>query len=89
MSRSRWRETFFGFAIGFGVGAALGVLFAPQSGEDMRDYLAEGAKDAVDGAMATGRKFTRRAKRAVDDVTEHVKDSAEVVERAYTQAKGA
>jgi gas vesicle protein len=89
MGRSRWRETFIGFAIGFGVGAALGVLFAPQSGEEMRDYLAEGAKDAVDGAMATGRKFTRRAKRAVDDVAEHVKDAAEVVEQAYTQAKGA
>jgi gas vesicle protein len=89
MSRNRWRETFVGFAIGLGAGAALGVLFAPRSGEEIRDHLSGGTRDAVDDAMAAGRKFTRRAKRAVDEVAEHVKDVSEVAERAFTQAKGA
>jgi gas vesicle protein len=88
MSRTRWPETFVGFVIGLGVGATLGVLFAPRSGEEMRDHLSGGARDAVDDAMAAGRKFTRRAKRAVDEVAEHVKDATEVAEQAFTRARG-
>ena len=34
--RNAWPQVFSAFAIGLGAGAALGVLFAPQSGEDTR-----------------------------------------------------
>jgi gas vesicle protein len=88
------------FAVGLGVGAALGILFAPRSGEETRDYLVGGAqdvadnllttaRDAADDAFSRGRKFTRRAKQTLDDVAEQVKGAADEGERAYTRAKGA
>src|SRR5215469_10466652 len=33
------------FLVGLGVGALMGVLFAPKSGEETRDYLAKRADD--------------------------------------------
>ena len=39
MRKSDWSSIITGIAIGIGIGAALGILFAPQSGEDTREYL--------------------------------------------------
>jgi gas vesicle protein len=80
---------FVGFAVGLGIGAALGVLFAPKSGQETREYLAEGAKDAIDDAVATSRKFKTRARQAVNDVAERVLDATNAGEQAYTRAKTA
>jgi gas vesicle protein len=100
MRKMRWQETASAFVIGIGVGAALGILFAPQSGEDTRDQLADGAQDTLDEAVSSGRKWIRRAKRNVDDatdyvkknvddVTDFVKDAAGEGQRAYREAKKA
>ncbi|HEY0701347.1 MAG TPA: YtxH domain-containing protein [Candidatus Acidoferrales bacterium] len=100
MSRNRWPETISAFVIGIGVGAALGVLFAPQSGEDTRDYLigtakdgldqaTDAARDSVDQLSATGRKWARRAQQTVDDARSTVQDAADQAEKAYRQAKNA
>jgi gas vesicle protein len=35
------------FLLGFGLGIAAGVLFAPQAGEDTREYLGSKANDSV------------------------------------------
>ena len=98
MSRNRWPEAISAFVIGVGVGAALGVLFAPQSGEDTRDYLMGTAQDGLDQAVGTardgvdqirrsGRKWARRAQQTADDVRSHVQDAAEQAEKAYRTAK--
>ena len=42
-AKHNWTESVSAFAVGVGVGAALGVLFAPRSGSDTRDYLVESA----------------------------------------------
>ena len=100
MRKLRWQETASAFVIGIGVGAALGILFAPQSGEDTRDQIAGGAQDTLDGAVSTGRKWVRRAPRSVDDATDYVKknvddatdyvkDAAGEGQRAYREAKKA
>jgi gas vesicle protein len=89
MEDQKLPQTLFGFAIGLGIGAALGILFAPKSGEETRQFLLEGATDALDDAVATGRKFTRRAKRTVKDVAERVVDATEGGEQAYRKAKTA
>jgi gas vesicle protein len=60
--RNNWTERASAFAIGLGVGAALGILLAPRSGNDTRNLVARRAKDSVDGAIAAGEalKETRK-----------------------------
>jgi gas vesicle protein len=82
-------HTFVGFAVGLGIGAALGVLFAPKSGEETREYLADGTMDAIDDVVTTGRKLRKRARQAVNDAAERVMDATTVGERAYVNAKNA
>lgn len=86
---NNWTHVFSAFAVGIGVGAALGVLFAPQSGEDTRDYLLQSAKDGVDGALAAGQRWTRRAQDGIDQAREQVRHATDVGERAFRDAKNA
>lgn len=58
--RSYWPSRAMGFLLGVGVGAGLGVLLAPQSGNETREAIRGKAVDAknkvVDAAsMATGK----------------------------------
>ena len=85
--RMRWTESISAFVVGLGVGAALGVLFAPRSGDDKREYIRSSAKDGVDRAVAAGQKLTRRAQEGIDDLKGRVQQAAEVGERAYREAK--
>ena len=60
------------FLVGLGVGALVGVLFAPKSGEDTRDYLAKKADEGRDYAQRKARELRERA----DDLIERGKDAA-------------
>jgi gas vesicle protein len=51
------------FLTGLGVGAALGVLLAPKSGEDIRQSIYEQANDVADRVRST----VRRGVRSVDE----------------------
>ena len=85
--RMRWTESISAFVVGLGVGAALGVLFAPRSGDDTREYILESAKDGVDGAVAAGHKLTQRAQQAIDEAKGRVRQAKEVGEQAFREAK--
>jgi gas vesicle protein len=82
-------QTFIGFSIGLGIGAALGILFAPKSGEETRGYLVKGARGVIDDAVTTGRTFTRRTRQAANDAAARVMNAAEAGEQAYAKAKSA
>lgn len=60
------------FLVGLGVGALVGVLFAPKSGEDTREYLSKRAEDGRDFAQRKARELRERA----DDLIEKSKDIA-------------
>ncbi len=60
------------FLVGLGVGALMGVLFAPKSGEDTREYLAKRADDGRDFAQKKARELRDRA----DDLIERSKEVA-------------
>jgi gas vesicle protein len=85
--RMRWTESISAFVVGLGVGAAFGVLFAPSSGDDTREYILESAKDGVDRAVAGGQKLTQRAQQGVDEAKGRVRRAKKVGEDAFREAK--
>jgi gas vesicle protein len=89
MSRNVWPQVVSAFAIGLGAGAALGVLFAPQSGDDTRGYLKDSAQGAVDDAVAQGRRAVRKARKSVSDVADFAGDVADTAETAFRDARNA
>lgn len=89
MRRNQFSSTALGFAVGIGVGAFLGLLLAPQSGEETRDYLLGGVRNVVDDAVATGLHATKRAREAVDEVTDRLKEATSAGQRVYSKAKDA
>jgi gas vesicle protein len=61
------------FLFGLGLGVGLGVLFAPMSGQETRDNIAERANDLASSARETfeqGRDRVRRGVSALRNVTE-------------------
>ena len=60
------------FLVGLGVGALMGVLFAPKSGEDKREYLAKRADDGREFAQKKAKELRERA----DELIERGKDVA-------------
>jgi gas vesicle protein len=87
MAGNGWQRTTSAFLIGLGVGASLGVLFAPKSGEETRDEIVGAVKEGVDGVIAQGNKLGRRAQKTLEDAKEHVKEAAEAGGHAYREAK--
>ena len=60
------------FLVGLGIGALVGILFAPKSGEETREYLAQKADEGRDYAQRKARELRERA----DDVLERGKNVA-------------
>ena len=87
MSRKDWPEIASAFAIGLGVGAILGLLLAPRSGEETRGLLREKAQEGMDEAVAQGKKVARKAQRAADSTKEFVNDAVEAGQGAYREAR--
>ena len=75
------------FLAGMGAGLALGVLFAPSSGEETRTYLADSARQGLDKAKAKGEEFSRRAQDAVARGKEAVTRGKEAVSETVESAK--
>jgi hypothetical protein len=60
------------FLVGLGVGALVGILFAPKSGEDTREFLSKKADEGRDYAQKKAKELRERA----DDLIERSKDAA-------------
>jgi len=60
------------FLVGIGIGALIGVLFAPKSGEETRDYLSKRADEGREFAQRKARELRERA----DELIERGKDVA-------------
>jgi gas vesicle protein len=60
------------FLVGLGVGALVGVLFAPKSGEETRELLSKKADEGRDYAQRKAKELRERA----DDLIERGKEVA-------------
>jgi gas vesicle protein len=89
--KNGWAETFSAFAVGVGVGTALGILFAPKAGEDLRSDLAGNAREGLDQAVSKGREWAGRAQKvagdAVDQAKSQVRDAVDEGGQAYREAR--
>jgi gas vesicle protein len=77
------------FLVGLGVGALVGVLFAPKSGEDTRDYLSKKADEGKDYAQRKARELRERADELIErskDVAVRKKDSLSAAVEAGREA---
>lgn len=78
------------FLAGVGFGALLGILFAPQSGEETRRMIAEKADESKDYLLQKGRdvkkqttEYIDRGKDAVARQKEHLTAAIEAGKQAY------
>jgi len=77
------------FLVGLGVGALVGVLFAPKSGEETRDFLAQKADEGKDFAQRKARELRERADELIErskDVATRKKDSITAAVEAGREA---
>ena len=89
MNRKQIPATIATFAVGAGLGAALALLFAPKSGEELRSDIADGVNDGVNQVRSTGKDLKRRAQRVVDMAKDQVQEAIDAGDNAYNQAKRA
>ena len=73
---SNWVEIIAAFSIGVGVGAALGILFAPKAGEELRGELYDNAREGLNQAVSKGREWAGRAQEVATDTIDKAKNQA-------------
>ena len=86
------------FIAGLGIGALAGILFAPKSGRETRQYLAERAEEGRDYLKQKGERIREQAGDYVDrgrgilnQQREHLSAAIEAGKQAYraeSQGKG-
>lgn len=77
-------RTTLAFLAGFGIGAGLATLFAPQSGEETREWIADTAERKFKMLRRKGRRSIRQLQGAVakgeETVTEVLRSGKEALE---------
>ena len=77
------------FLAGLGVGALIGILYAPKSGRETRDGLVSGAREGTEYLRDRTRQAAEQVGTLVDKGKEHVGDYVErgrdVVDRGRAQ----
>jgi gas vesicle protein len=77
------------FMVGLGVGALLGILFAPRSGEETREYLANKADEGREYAQRKARELRERAEDLLERSKEVVKNQKESISAAVDAGREA
>lgn len=77
------------FAFGMIAGATLGLLFAPEAGEEMRENLSTAVRKGVERATEQGSKWVQRAQDVASDAQNRASDYMEQARDVLDRAKGA
>jgi gas vesicle protein len=73
------------FVTGAMIGAAIAILYAPRSGKDARQYLADKSKETIGD---TGKNFVETSKEMFERGRQLVDDAADLFERGRKLVKG-
>ena len=77
------------FVVGFIAGTAAALLFAPQSGEETRDLVAQKARKGMRQGSKAVSEFAAKSADAVERAKQQAKDVIDTGKTAYAQAASA
>src|ERR1700731_3729273 len=77
------------FLVGLGIGALIGILFAPKSGEETREYLAEKADEGKEYAQRKARELRERAEDLIERSKEIMSKQKDSLSSAVEAGKDA
>lgn len=80
---------FLWFLAGLGVGAVVGVLYAPRSGDEMRDVIRSKAQEGTERARHHARKARQQANEWVDRGKDVLNQQKEQFRSAYEAGRQA
>jgi len=80
---------FLWFLTGLGIGAAIGVLYAPKSGRETRDTLLEKAEEGRDLVKERAERARRQAEQWVDKGRDVVSQQKEQFRSAFEAGRQA
>lgn len=83
MSRNDGGVAIGAFVAGLGIGVALSLLFAPQTGDETRELIAEKAKQGRDFVADTLDDLKSQASGAVQEAKGKVREAVQVGKDAY------
>ena len=93
MSESSGGDKFLYFLAGAGIGGVLALLFAPKSGRETREMIAQKAtesRDFLSNKVSEGKQYVEdRGRKATDDFSSFVDRSKEALSRQKEQLTAA
>jgi gas vesicle protein len=75
------------FLVGLGIGALVGILFAPKSGEETREYLTSKADEGRDYAQKKARELRERAEDLIERSKEIMSRQKDAISTAVDAGK--
>ncbi len=88
MKKNNGGLAFGTFLVGAGFGAILALLFAPQSGEETRDLIAEKAQQGRDYIIEKTKQFRNKAQDLGQNAKDQLQQAVQAGQSAYHEAKG-
>lgn len=80
---------FTAFLFGFGIGLAVGILFAPQSGEETRQYIRTKAGESRDYIKRRGEELKESAEELIERGKDAISRQRETLAAAVEAGKQA
>ncbi len=77
------------FLAGLGLGAALGVLYAPKAGQETREAILSAAEDGTDTVREHTRRYREQAEQAVNRGREYVNQQTDQLRSAFEAGRQA
>jgi gas vesicle protein len=70
------------------IGATAAILYAPRSGKDTRQYIADKTQQSYDNISETGKDIVEASREMFDRGRQLVEDAADLFERGRKLVKG-